>query len=283
MTLPSHYCSVITNLKEVIFQADLDGHLTKINPAWTKITGFSQQQSLGTALLSYIHSQDQVEAQQQLKLLQLGLIKECRFQVRYHAQDESIGWLDFYVCPRQNQEGMLVGISGSIADITENKALEQRLSIEGSVSAVLAEVVSLGEAYPKLLKAICLSLDWEYGELWMPVTPAGQPECVESWCRNLNSDLAEGVDRDREPATNSSIFGLATELIPQVWARDGLTWLTSLAPDPHSSCPMRSAPMRTALSMPIQDGYDLLGVMLFFKRAYQPIDKPLLKRLGVIG
>ncbi len=52
------YRSVVTNLKEVIFQTDASGRLTFLNSAWTEITGFSLDESLGRSFLQFIHPDD---------------------------------------------------------------------------------------------------------------------------------------------------------------------------------------------------------------------------------
>lgn len=283
-----HYHSVIANLKEIVFQTNLDGIITTLNPAWTNITGFSQQASLGKTLWSFIHPEDQAEVQSKLQFLLLGTAPDCQFHSRYLTQDRGSGWMDLYACPIKDRNGKLVGLAGSFADITETKAQEQRRSVERAVTDTLAEAVSLGELIPKLLMAICQSLNWEYGELWMPTSPTESPKCLESWCRSLNSasqDLALFEAPAIPTATQDEplIFALGAGFIEQIWASDGLTWLTQLAPEPHSSCPMRSAATRTAFSIPISDGSEHLGVMLFFKRAYHPIDEPLLRRLRLIG
>lgn len=279
---------MIANLKEVIFQIDLNGLFTDLNPAWTNLTGFSQQDCLGQALWRFIHPDDRDIVQQRLQLVLLGAHQDCHFQVRYLTQDQGIGWMDMYACCHKDPDGTMQGLYGSFADITEHKAQEQRLSVERAVTNVLAESVSIGEAIPKLLMAICKSLDWEYGELWMPTSPQNKPQCLESWCCLFNLPLQHDALFDdsevpRPPAEEPLIFELGAGFIDQIWAGDGLTWLTQLMPERNSTCPMRAAPTRTALSMPISEGHHLLGVMLFFKRAYYPIDKPLLKRLGLIG
>ncbi|MGB7416811.1 MAG: SpoIIE family protein phosphatase [Thermosynechococcaceae cyanobacterium] len=288
MFIEQHYHAVIANLKEVIFQTNIDGNITALNPAWTAITGFSEQECLGQALWRFIHPDDRDIAQQQLQLVLLGAHQDCHFQVRYLTRDQGIGWIDMYACSLKDNDSTLKGIVGSFSDATEYKAQEQRLSVERAVTNVLAESVSLGEAIPKLLMAICQSLDWEYGELWMPTSGQDKPQCLESWCHSLNQASKDLALFDQSKTPNPSInelpiFELGAGFIDQIWGGDGLTWLTQLTPELTSSCPMRSAPTRTALSMPISDGHDHLGIMLFFKRAYHPIDKPLLKRLGLIG
>jgi len=50
--------SVVTNLKEVVFQTDATGLWTFLNPAWNEITGFTIEESVGTPFLNYVHADD---------------------------------------------------------------------------------------------------------------------------------------------------------------------------------------------------------------------------------
>ena len=52
------YSSVVNNLNEIIFQTDTTGHLIFLNPAWTKMTGFTVEESLGKSLWEFIHPND---------------------------------------------------------------------------------------------------------------------------------------------------------------------------------------------------------------------------------
>ncbi|MGH8564741.1 MAG: GAF domain-containing protein [Gammaproteobacteria bacterium] len=53
-----HYRSVVDNLREVVFQTDLDGRYTFLNPAWERLTGFGVDASLGTQASGYFRPPD---------------------------------------------------------------------------------------------------------------------------------------------------------------------------------------------------------------------------------
>ena len=52
------YRSVVENVKEAIFTANIDASWTFLNHAWTKMTGFTVAESLGTNIFDYIHPED---------------------------------------------------------------------------------------------------------------------------------------------------------------------------------------------------------------------------------
>jgi len=94
------YRTVVDNVKEVIFQTDATGLWTFLNPAWTEITEFSIDQSLGTNFLDYIHPQDR---QQNLEIFQLLIQRQqeyYRHEVRYLTNYGGYRWIEVYACPK---------------------------------------------------------------------------------------------------------------------------------------------------------------------------------------
>jgi len=57
----------------------------------------------------------------------------------------------------------------------------RRLHAQYAVARALAESTSLGEAAPRVLRAICEVLGWDHGGLWRVDAAAGVLRCVETW------------------------------------------------------------------------------------------------------
>src|ERR1051325_4523189 len=57
--------------------------------------------------------------------------------------------------------------TGIVRDSTDRKRLETRLTVQYQTARILAEADSLEAAAPKLLRAICESLGWNLGHLWI--------------------------------------------------------------------------------------------------------------------
>ncbi|MBW4497967.1 MAG: PAS domain S-box protein [Oscillatoria princeps RMCB-10] len=121
------YRSVVDSVKEVIFQTDAAGLWAFINPAWTEITGFSIEESLGTNFLNYVHPDD---LQRNLELF-LSLIerqkKSCRHEVRYLTKAGDVRWIEMFARPVLDAGGEIAGTSGTLNDITERKQAEEAL------------------------------------------------------------------------------------------------------------------------------------------------------------
>lgn len=273
----ARYRSVVDHLKEVIFQINQEGNLAFLNPVWSELTGFVREEAINHRLAEYVHPGDRQQFNQYIDQLFHRQQSECRFDVRFLRKAGSFGWMEVYACAIPGPDEKIVGISGSLADITERKYQDQRLSVERATTRVLAEVTTLSEAVPNLLRSISKSLGWEYGELWLMDEANNILKCVESWF-----ELEENMG-SFQIASRSANFALASGLIQRIWTHDGPLWLTDNAIQDIHANSFPQAGMQTAFSFPILEGYNRLGVMIFSKREHQAMDASLLKIMGSIG
>jgi len=121
------YRSVVESIKEVIFQLDEFGNWAFLNPAWTAVTGFEVQPTLGTFFLEYICQEDQEHNRQIfLKLIEQKL-DFCRYETRFLTKNGKLCWVEVYAQPILNHEGNVAGASGTLTDITERKLAEVQI------------------------------------------------------------------------------------------------------------------------------------------------------------
>lgn len=121
------YQSIITNVQEVIFQTDMDGLWTFLNPAWTDITGFSAEESIGQNFADYVYAADRASSQELFALLVRGEKERCRHEVRYRNKKDGYRWVEVWAGARL-EDGRAVGTSGTLRDITERKKMETELN-----------------------------------------------------------------------------------------------------------------------------------------------------------
>jgi two-component system cell cycle sensor histidine kinase/response regulator CckA len=118
------YRSVVESIKEVIFQLDEFGNWTFLNPAWTTVTGFPVKPTLGTFFLEYICQEDRQQNQEIFLRFIERKLDYCRYETRFITKDGKIRWVEVYGQLSLGGEGQLLGISGSLTDITERKIAE---------------------------------------------------------------------------------------------------------------------------------------------------------------
>lgn len=121
------YQSVIDNVKEVIFQTDAAGQWIFLNQAWTEVTGFSIEESLGTDFSDNIHPEDR-ERNRELFISMIEQRQDyCRHEIRYFRKDGSYCWIEVLARLTLDDNGDIIGTSGTLSDITERKTMEFEL------------------------------------------------------------------------------------------------------------------------------------------------------------
>ncbi|MBW4682444.1 MAG: PAS domain S-box protein [Microcoleus vaginatus WJT46-NPBG5] len=139
----NQYRSVVESVREVIFQTDAEGSWTFLNPAWSEITGFTIEESLGTDFLHYVHPDDRQNNSELFQWLVEGKKDECRYEVRYltntetcliscarYGDNEGINtfrWVEVCARVKLDAAGQIVGTGGTLNDITERRQAEESL------------------------------------------------------------------------------------------------------------------------------------------------------------
>jgi PAS domain S-box-containing protein len=92
--------------------------------------------------------------------------------------------------------GAVIGVQGLFWDVTPQK-------LQQAVTRVLADSATLREATVEIVRAICESMGWDFGSLWIADREAQVFRCVESWptsddgLKKLAFDL-ESVEQPEE-------------------------------------------------------------------------------------
>lgn len=138
----SQYSAVVNSVREVIFQTDRDGKWTFLNPAWTKITGFAVEQSLGNLWLNYVYGEgDRERAKECFQALQAGDTESCQQEFRCQTQGGEFRWLEMYMGANFNPQGEIVSTSGTLYDVTERKQTEAILQARANELANMNTVL----------------------------------------------------------------------------------------------------------------------------------------------
>ncbi len=121
------YRSVIESIREVVFQTDMEGRWLFLNPAWREITGFAVAESIGTPLFNCIHPEDRLANDALLRPVSEHGPDFARHEFRCLTRGGGFRWVEVFVRRNHDSEGRLVGLAGTLSDITDRKESEQRL------------------------------------------------------------------------------------------------------------------------------------------------------------
>ncbi|MGN9865733.1 ATP-binding protein [Bacillus swezeyi] len=115
---------IMDNLQEIVFQTDRKGMITFLNQAWTTLTGYSVETSLGKMYNDYFDHEERISNHLIAQLKN----KECegRIEVLYHRKDGSKFWGEVHY-KLYYTGGQFTGSLGTLTDVTERKNAEMEL------------------------------------------------------------------------------------------------------------------------------------------------------------
>ena len=136
--------ALVDDLKEVVFQIDRQGRWSFLNPAWTELTGFPIGECLGSPFLEFLHAADRPRY---LNILSYTVdtgqaVFEGEF--RLPARTGDVKWVEAHQRIAFDAEGVVLGVSGTLKDITERKHTEIVLRVATSRLRALIENMQAG-------------------------------------------------------------------------------------------------------------------------------------------
>ncbi|MES2561536.1 MAG: diguanylate cyclase [Pseudomonadota bacterium] len=120
------YRNLVDNLKIVVFQTDVVGLCTFLNPAWTDLTGFSVDHGLTRCLQDNAHADDASVCEHLIHTV-FEDQRDCRVEMRVVTASGEVRWVEAYARPIKSSQGKVIASSGTLTDITERKASDARI------------------------------------------------------------------------------------------------------------------------------------------------------------
>jgi PAS domain S-box-containing protein len=149
--------------------AGFDGYFKQLNPAWSKLLGWTNEELLDTPYLDFIHPDDHaltIAAAHDLRDNQ----QICSFENRYRCKDGSYRWLSWNAHPLTEQQ-LIFAVTH---DITERKQAEQaaayrlaELEAVNRVSTALRIAQTQEAMLTMLLDEILNVLPYTDGGVWL--------------------------------------------------------------------------------------------------------------------
>ncbi len=146
---------------DLVGMGSLNGYFTKINFSFKRILGYEDKEFLGRPFVEFIY-EDDVESTLEVLGGAVGGRQDIICQNRYRCRDGSYKWIEWNVLAIA-EEGVFYTTG---RDITRRKRSEKQLEAQHEITKVLAESSTVKEAFPRILQAICVALNWDVGEIW---------------------------------------------------------------------------------------------------------------------
>lgn len=276
----ARYRTVAEAASDAIITIDQESTILFLNPAAERIFGYAPHEMLG----------------QQLTLLMPEYLRHLHRQgiTRYvETGQRHIAW-EAVELPGLHKNGKEIPLelsfgefirnekrffTGIVRDITERKRTERRLSTQYTVTRTLAEADTLGNAMPRILEAVCETLNWETGAFWQVDSDSDVLRCAETWSRP-----GRAVEEFQQHSVQQT-FVRGVGLPGRVWERGEAAWVTDVVVDtnfPRAPFAERAG-LHGAFAFPILRSSDIVGVIEFFSADVQEPDETLLEMMATIG
>lgn len=118
--------------------ASLEGAFWRVNPAFTRILGYSPEALMGTGMLQYLHADDVTETREKLRLLASGT--PVNFENRCRCADGQYKWLAWSINP-VIEEKLVYAVAH---DVTNRKRADEALRAEYAFRKAMDESVVTG-------------------------------------------------------------------------------------------------------------------------------------------
>jgi PAS domain S-box-containing protein len=277
---------VITSMADALIVTTKTGIIKKINRATIELLGYTEEELIDKQISVIIADN---------KLLQKAIQQRSLYK-KYFQNVE-------VVCRTKSRERKLIAFSCSVIskkingvedivyigrDITAKKRRQQRKSAQYAITNILSESITVKQAMPQILQAICESLGWDLGELWTPSQYLSVNQktsknpvlrCVEMWSsRRVDVPSFEAI-------TWLTTLTPGVGLAGQIWETLSPLWCEDMAND--DICPrfkqVEETQLHAGFGFPILNDNKILGVMIFFCREVLFKDEDLLQMMVSIG
>ncbi|MCJ7667010.1 MAG: PAS domain S-box protein, partial [Anaerolineae bacterium] len=159
------YRTLIENANDIIYTHDLEGKFTSINPAATRIYGYTTEEILQLNIAQIVAPDYLPLARQKIRVKLEGSPRTEPYELLTYSKEGEPIWVE--VSTRLlEREGRPVGVQGIARDITERKRAEEALrESESRLRSILSSMVDLVFVFNKEGRFIfyhCPSLDLLY-------------------------------------------------------------------------------------------------------------------------
>lgn len=120
--------AIINAISDVIFEIALSGEILFLNDAWSKLTGYPVNQSMGQNLFDLIHPKDEAEQRKAVSQLIKGLRPGYRVNTSLRASDGKYRAVEMVVSMIRMDENRNMRVVGSFSDMADHQKAEWALS-----------------------------------------------------------------------------------------------------------------------------------------------------------
>lgn len=272
---------IVDTALDAVISMDAGGIITDWNAQAVNIFGWEREEALGRRVSeTVVPARDRDAHDRGLRHFLdtgQGALLNRRIEMMGSHRDGHEFPVEITISPARLGDAYI--FSAFIRDITARKRTERQLASQYAVTRVLAESRTLEEAGPKILQAICESLEWELGIFWRLDRQGSVLRCLDVWqSPGLNAE-------EFVLETWQHTFPIGQGLPGRIWQAGEPTWIKDVVQE--ANFPRGAAASRVGLhgafGFPVRVGTEVEGVIELFRREIKQPDEQLLKMVADVG
>ena len=146
---------------DMLCVAGLDGYFRRVNPAFSRILGYTAEELCARPFLDFVHPEDRTATQAEVEKLARG-IDTVRFENRYRTRDGSYRWLSWATPAPEPGSQSLYAVA---RDVTTQKTLEARLRQAQKMEAIGQLAGGIAHDFNNLMTVVIGFADIILGQL----------------------------------------------------------------------------------------------------------------------
>lgn len=275
------YRSVVDNVQEVIFQVDAEGLWKFLNPAWTEITGFAVESTLGKSFLNSIHADDRPYHRSQFQRLLAQEIHNYHAELRLVTAERKDRWFTIDAHPTLDESGQVLGLSGVLNDLTGQKQAAAAVNLLQTITQAVSAAEDFAAALEIALSKVCEATDWDYGEAWVLAENQTTLELSPGWYSN------KAILEDFRQLSEAFTFQVGMGLPGRVWRSQQPEWIPDVSQQAHSAF-LRvhislEVGLKAGFGVPIISNETVVAVLVFFMFEARQEDQALVELVSAVA
>jgi PAS domain S-box-containing protein len=166
-----------------------------------------------------------------------------------------------------------------LRDLSAELHARRLIQAQYEITRALAESGSVSDATPRIMRAVCETVGWDLGALWVADKDQRLLRFVACWARADVDQKSFAADSSRHP------FGPGQGLIGQAWSHQRASWYPGLEDERGlvRRDLFRRLGFSSAFNFPIMGPERAIGVMEFLAKASRDEDRDLLEMVDAAG
>ena len=122
-----HYQVLVESSYDIIYRLDLNGRFTYLSKAWTELLGHTVEEAMGGSFHPYVHPEDLPAVERMFSDIRHNQNRQELSGYRLAHSDGSWHYYTTNAVPVWNDEGQIIGYTGTARDITDLTLLHREL------------------------------------------------------------------------------------------------------------------------------------------------------------